>query len=152
MTSAPSQIQASTSRTTPPPSPPRIQTSQQQQQVGFGPAVNGVGGEQVNKLVAKRGNKNKDKKRIQPTLMSSIPSASNSINGPGPSNSGLQYGQTTMGDLKPSLHTVSISGRPLSNPPQSATRNAFSSSISDGFNVPIDVDVDFPMVPCNQFY
>jgi protein HIRA/HIR1 len=142
MTSAPSQIHASTSRTTPPPSPPRAQ----QPQVGFGPAVNGVGGEQINKLVAKRGNKNKDKKRIQPTLMSTIPSASNTINGAGPSNSGLQFGQSSMGDLKPHLsHSVSMSGTTLSHPPQSATRNAFPSSASDGFNVPIDVDVDFPM-------
>ncbi|KAG9311673.1 WD40-repeat-containing domain protein [Chiua virens] len=59
----------STSRITPPPSPtPR--TASQSTQSGFGTtAVNG--GEHINKLVAKKSTK----KRVQPLLMSSIPSA-----------------------------------------------------------------------------
>ncbi|EMD34741.1 hypothetical protein CERSUDRAFT_116935 [Gelatoporia subvermispora B] len=56
------------SRMTPPPSPGRTQQTQND----FDATVNGMGGEQINKLVAKR----KTKKRIQPTLMpSSVPSA-----------------------------------------------------------------------------
>lgn len=84
----------STSRITPPPSPSRTKSAtpnpnpnSQSQTNGF---VNGIGGggggEVINKLVAKRGNKNKDKKRIQPTA---VPSASNvptttTTAGPGP--------------------------------------------------------------------
>ncbi|KAG2063900.1 histone transcription regulator 1 [Suillus decipiens] len=64
---------ASASRITPPPSPNRAQ-SQSQSQSGFG-ASNGINGaEHINKLVAKKSNK----KRVQPVLMSSVPSASTS--------------------------------------------------------------------------
>ncbi|KAG2747836.1 WD40 repeat-like protein [Suillus brevipes Sb2] len=64
---------ASASRITPPPSPNRAQ-SQSQSQSGFG-ASNGINGaEHINKLVAKKSNK----KRVQPLLMSSVPSASTS--------------------------------------------------------------------------
>jgi protein HIRA/HIR1 len=63
----------SSTRITPPPSPGRgqDQAGPSQLQNGFGHAVNGTG-ERVNMLVAKR----KGPKRIQPTLVSSIPSAS----------------------------------------------------------------------------
>ncbi|KAF9226375.1 WD40 repeat-like protein [Gyrodon lividus] len=62
----------SMSRITPPPSPtPRSSSSTQASQSGFGTsAVNG--GEHINRLVAKKSNK----KRVQPILMSNIPSAS----------------------------------------------------------------------------
>ncbi|KAG6333141.1 hypothetical protein ID866_5947 [Astraeus odoratus] len=68
------------SRITPPPSPqlrppeqaPQSQ-SQSQSQAGFGSGPID-GGEQINKLVAKKSNK----KRVQPILMSSVPSASTS--------------------------------------------------------------------------
>jgi len=60
---------ASASRITPPPSPNR---SQLQLQSTFG-ASNGINGaEHINKLVAKKSNK----KRVQPILLSSVPSAS----------------------------------------------------------------------------
>lgn len=67
-------------RITPPPSPqlrPTEQRSQSvaQSQTGFGTSpING--GEQINRLVAKRSNK----KRVQPLLISNIPSASTSDN------------------------------------------------------------------------
>ena len=64
---------SSSTRITPPPSPDRAQdqAAPSQAQNGFGHSVNGTG-ERVNMLVAKR----KGPKRIQPTLASSIPSAS----------------------------------------------------------------------------
>ncbi|KAF8841980.1 histone transcription regulator 1 [Paxillus ammoniavirescens] len=70
------------SRITPPPSPtPRAST--QASQSGFGTsAVNG--GEQINRLVAKKSKK----KHVQPVLMSSIPSASTTLSKVAPSVSG----------------------------------------------------------------
>jgi protein HIRA/HIR1 len=62
----------SLTRTTPPPSP-KAQVNAQTSQTGFGhPATINGDGEHVNKLVAKRGNK----KRIVPTTMNDVPSAS----------------------------------------------------------------------------
>ncbi|KAH9943529.1 WD40-repeat-containing domain protein [Amylocystis lapponica] len=69
---APPQVtQTSTgTRMTPPPSPGRaeVQLPPDQTQNGFGTSINGTGGgEQVNKLVAKR-----NKKRVQPSFVGSI--------------------------------------------------------------------------------
>ena len=79
------------SRITPPPSPSRTKSvtpnpnAMHSQTNGF---VNGIGGGGViNKLVARRGNKNKDKKRVQPTAVpsaSTIPSASTTTTTMGP--------------------------------------------------------------------
>ncbi|KAK7684963.1 hypothetical protein QCA50_011798 [Cerrena zonata] len=69
---------------TPPPSPKRVEVQARapSEAPGFDSSVNGLGGERINHLVAKR----KSKKRVQPTFMgglgSNIPSAMN----PGRSN------------------------------------------------------------------
>lgn len=100
------------SRITPPPSPSRTKSATPNpstlQTNGF---VNGVGGggEVVNKLVARRGNKNKDK-RIQPTTVpsaSTIPSASSTTatTGPGP--------PSTASAFFPPLHSHSQTISPM---------------------------------------
>ncbi|KAI6021803.1 histone transcription regulator 1 [Pisolithus microcarpus] len=62
------------SRITPPPSPQSRPMEQLQSQTEFGSDAANGGGEQINRLVAKKSNK----KRVKPLLISNIPSASTS--------------------------------------------------------------------------
>ncbi|KAH7882376.1 histone transcription regulator 1 [Phlebopus sp. FC_14] len=87
----------STTRITPPPSPTPRPPPQPQSQSAFGSgAVNG--GEHINRLVAKKSNK----KRVQPVLMSDVPSASTSHN----------LGDSASARVVPSVpgHTITVNG------------------------------------------
>jgi protein HIRA/HIR1 len=139
------ESQTSMSRRTPPPSPPRAQPSQPQG-FGFGQTVNGVGGEHVNKLVAKRGPKNKDKKRVQLMSMSNVPSASTSnVNlAPGSANNGLgtmgmRFGSPTQ-EIRLS-QAVPISG----TNPNPSMYHLYPVSDSSGFGGSNDLDADYTM-------
>lgn len=145
--SAPS---ATSSRITPPPSPSRTKSATPN---GFGGAngING-GGEVINKLVAKRGNK----KRIQPNFMGSlggsVPSASNSaVNqtaapAAGPSNgmsSSRAFGTGPSGtQLQPIAH-------PTAKPPSHSISPITDNWPHGGYDADIDmggpVDMEVPI-------
>ncbi|KZT68397.1 histone transcription regulator 1 [Daedalea quercina L-15889] len=93
-------------RMTPPPSPGRAEAKSLQTQTGFGTSANG--GEQINQLVAKR----KAKKRIQPSLVGSVPSAGTSAVRPPesaapPSSSALR---PPVSQARPDLFGAGITG------------------------------------------
>ncbi|KIJ61405.1 hypothetical protein HYDPIDRAFT_169671 [Hydnomerulius pinastri MD-312] len=142
----------STSHITPPPSPtPRpatqiTQASQAQSTSGFGTgAVNG--GEQINKLVAKKSNK----KRVQPLLMSNIPSASTSRNLGG---SASARGSNTKGNGALGFATSEI--RPPAPQPRhvSHSHSASPAPSMRGFDADIEMggmmDMDVPIDSLDQ--
>jgi protein HIRA/HIR1 len=138
-------------RITPPPSPLRSQGESAPSQNGFGHNING-GGERVNMLVAKR---KSNKKRIQPTLASSIPSASvvpdkivtSTASGPSTGTSGSRSalapdGKTSsLGFSRSHSHSLS---------PLQQSDSTFQSSIADSRpfdanNFASDIHADYAM-------
>ncbi|KAF9239305.1 histone transcription regulator 1 [Melanogaster broomeanus] len=124
-----------TSHITPPPSPtPRPST--QASQSGFGMSVVN-GGEQINKLVAKKSNK----KRVQPILMSNIPSASTIPSAqhilPPASGRGPVNGSTS--EMRPRVPKAAPVSRSVSPAP---SMRGFDADIEMGGPMDMEVPID----------
>lgn len=148
----PAPTTTNASRITPPPSPPNgAAATSASSQTGFGAnathGANRSGGEVINKLVAKRGNK----KRIQPNFVGSIPSAGGAaaaghkkLIASGPSNMNSALASRSFDGGPSSSHT--FAQPPLPPLSQSISRHVSNSisPVTDNWphNTTYDADVD----------
>ncbi|KAI0938409.1 hypothetical protein AcV5_000100 [Taiwanofungus camphoratus] len=154
---------SSDTQMTPPPSPvpAHVQPHPAQIQTGFGSLVNGAsGGEQVNKLVAKR----KNKKRIQPSFVgslgSSVPSAANAnSNVPGASAAASSTVSASGGVGTATARSFGevpgqSSSGPLRPPPSSHSTSPLASAQpfggSNTHSLPFGADEDVDMFPLDM--